>query len=59
MIMKNKKIELDVDFIGSQESLTKEEEKKLSDYFKKCKLDSQKRLLKTSSKLSKHGRTMI
>ena len=57
--MKNKKIELDVDFIGSQESLTKEEEKKLSDYFKKRKLDSQKRLLKTSSKLSKHGRTMI
>ena len=57
--MKNKKIELDVDFIGSQESLTKEEEKKLSDYFKKHKLDSQKRLLKTSSKLSKHSRTMI
>lgn len=31
---KNKK-ELDVDFIGGQEPLTKEEEKKLSEYFKR------------------------
>jgi len=42
--MKNKKIELDVDFIGNQEALTHEEEKKLSDYFKAQKLVSQKRL---------------
>lgn len=56
--MKNQKIELDVDFIGSQETLTKEEEKKLRDYFKKRKLDSQKRQLKTGSKLSKHSKTM-
>ena len=33
---KNKK-ELDVDFIGGQEPLTKEEEKKLSEYFKRNK----------------------
>ena len=30
----NKK-ELDVDFIGGQESLTKEKEKRISEYFKK------------------------
>lgn len=59
MIMKNKKIELDVDYIGSQDSLTQEEEKKLSDYFKKRKLVSQKRQLKTSSKSSKHSKTSI
>ncbi len=46
MIMKNKKIELDVDFIGSQEALTKEEEKALSDYFIIRKLKSQKQRLK-------------
>ena len=34
--MKTKnKIELDVDFIGGQEPLTKEEERKLNEYFKK------------------------
>ncbi len=33
---KNKK-ELDVDFIGGQEPLTKEEEKRLSEYFKRNK----------------------
>lgn len=33
--MKNKRIELDVDFIGSQPSkLTKEEEKMISDYIR-------------------------
>jgi len=57
--MKNKKIELDVDFIGSQEALTQDEEKKLSDYFKKRKLVSQKRHLNVSSKSSKHSKTMI
>jgi hypothetical protein len=35
--MKTRKIELDVDFIGEQTSLTKEEEKALSEYFKKNK----------------------
>lgn len=38
MIMnKNKNKELNVDFIGGQESLTKEEEKKLHVYFQKIK----------------------
>ncbi|MEA3445794.1 MAG: hypothetical protein U9R19_13830 [Bacteroidota bacterium] len=32
---KKKNLELDVDFIGGQEPLTKEEEMKLSEYFKK------------------------
>lgn len=40
--MKAKKIELDVDFIGGQEPLTAEEEKALSDFFKKRKTDSKK-----------------
>jgi hypothetical protein len=36
--MKNKRIELDVDFIGSQPSkLTKEEEKMISDYIRSHK----------------------
>jgi hypothetical protein len=36
--MKTNKIDLDLDFIGGQGSLTKAEEKQLSDYFKKRKL---------------------
>jgi hypothetical protein len=32
--MKTKKIELDVDFIGGQTSLTKEEEKAISDFIR-------------------------
>jgi hypothetical protein len=35
--MKTKKVELDVDFIGGKTSLTKEEEKTISEYFKKSK----------------------
>jgi hypothetical protein len=35
--MKTKKLELDVDFIGGQISLTKEEEKALREYFKNNK----------------------
>jgi hypothetical protein len=36
-IMKTKKVELDVDFIGGQTSLTKEEEKAIHEYIKKSK----------------------
>ena len=36
--MKHKKVELDVDFIGGQGPLTKEEEKALSEFFKEAKL---------------------
>jgi hypothetical protein len=35
--MKTKKVELDVDFIGGQTSLTKEEEKAIHEYIKKNK----------------------
>ena len=35
--MKKKEIELDVDFIGGQETLTAEEEQALSDFFKQRK----------------------
>jgi hypothetical protein len=48
--MKRKKIELDVDSIGSQETLTQAEEKALTDYFKKRKLVAQNRQTKASSK---------
>jgi hypothetical protein len=40
--MKAKKIELDVDFIGGQGPLTAEEEKALSDFFKKRKMDTKR-----------------
>ncbi|MBE0655676.1 MAG: hypothetical protein IH594_17885 [Bacteroidales bacterium] len=51
--MKNNKIELDVDFIGSQESLTEEEENALHDYFEKRNLASRRRQSKLRSKTSK------
>jgi hypothetical protein len=35
--MKTRKVELDVDFIGGQTSLTKDEEKALIEYFQKNK----------------------
>jgi hypothetical protein len=40
--MKTKKVELDVDFIGGQTSLTKEEEKAISNYLSKGKLKKKK-----------------
>ncbi len=40
--MKSKKNELDVDFIGGEKPLTKEEERALSDYFKAQKLKRNK-----------------
>lgn len=36
--MKTKKIDLDVDFIGGQGSLTEAEEKELSEFFKQSKI---------------------
>jgi hypothetical protein len=45
--MKTKKVELDVDFIGGQTSLTKEDEKTISEYIKINKL---KKLKKSSHK---------
>jgi hypothetical protein len=44
--MKTRKTELDVDFIGGQEPLTLAEEKALSEYFKKRKLTTVRKLSK-------------
>ncbi|MEI6596510.1 MAG: hypothetical protein WCO28_13170 [Bacteroidota bacterium] len=44
--MKTKKLELDVDFIGGQGSLTVEEEKALDDFFRQRKLASKKPVLR-------------
>ena len=52
-----KKIELDIDFIGDQNGLTKEEEISLKDFFKKRKLTSQKRQSKIRPKTSKQSKT--
>jgi hypothetical protein len=48
--MKTRKVELDVDFIGGQTSLTKEEEKALSEYIRKHNSKKAKRTpLKTKT----------
>lgn len=48
--MKTKKVELEVDFIGGQTSLTKEEEKTISEFIKKNKSKKVKSLsLKTKT----------
>lgn len=55
--MKTKKIELDVDFIGGQEPLTKEEEKALSEFFSKRKLMAKKPLMDKTRKTLKRNKT--
>jgi hypothetical protein len=49
--MKTKKLELDVDFIGGQTSLTKDEEKELSNFF------SQRKTNINLPKIKQKGRT--
>ena len=55
--MKTKKDEFDIDFIGEQTSLTKEEEKVLSDYFKQkkenFKLTERKKTVRQSKTVTK------
>lgn len=46
--MKNKTKELDVDFIGGQGSLTKEEEKQISEFIASQKLLREKKQLRKS-----------
>ena len=48
--MKSKKIKLDVDIIGGQGSLTAEEEKAISEFFRQLKLATQKNKKKHRSK---------
>lgn len=57
--MKRSKVELDVDFIGSQEALTQEEEKALMEYFRKRKQDLQKAKISLRSTVSKRPKTTI
>lgn len=42
--MKLKQTELDVDFIGGERTLTKEDEKAISDYLKKIKIASKNKI---------------
>jgi hypothetical protein len=57
--MKQKKIELDVDFIGGQGALTVEEEKSLSEFFKQRKITSQKTKNRISTQTVKHSKTTV
>lgn len=47
---KNKSLELDVDFIGGEGPLTKEEEKIISDFIKKRKSMNERKLKNNSGK---------
>ena len=51
--MKTKRIDLDVDFIGGQGSLTKDEEIALNDYFKQKKLLSKRSIHINHNKTTK------
>ena len=54
--MKTKKLELDVDFIGGQGSLTVEEEKALDDFFRQRKLISKKSVLRQQHRTTKRNK---
>ena len=50
MTMKNKKLELNVDFIGGQVPLTRDEEIAISNYIRKCKGKHSRKQLKVGKK---------
>lgn len=52
--MKNNKNELDVDFIGGQEPLTKDEEKAISDFIKSQKVKRERLQLKPKTRIVKN-----
>jgi hypothetical protein len=54
--MKAKSKELDVDFIGGQGPLTKEEERQISEYLKSQKLLRSKKPKRTAKGLSKRNK---
>jgi hypothetical protein len=56
--MKAKKKELDVDFIGSQEPLSKEEEKSISDFFLSKKKERTQKTPMVSKRISKKKSTV-
>lgn len=55
--MKTKSKELDVDFIGGQGSLTKDEERKISEYLKSQKLQKSKKQF--NAKKTSHSRNLL
>lgn len=55
--MKRKTIELDVDFIGGQDSITKEEEKAISEFIKVQKSLNAKRQIR-SAKAKAHSKAV-
>jgi hypothetical protein len=57
--MKRKQTELDVDFIGGVRTLTKEDEKAISDYIKKNKLASKHKTKNKKSQTIKRSRVKI
>ena len=54
--MKHKKTELDVDFIGGERTLTKEDEKAISDYLKKKKLVSKNKIKSKKPRTTKRSK---
>jgi hypothetical protein len=55
--MKTRKLELEVDFIGGQTSLTAAEEKALSDFFRQRKTNTIKTKIRQQSKSVKREKT--
>lgn len=55
--MKNKSKELDVDFIGDENPMTKEEEKAISEFIKAQKLRRAKKLIR-SNKTSRRSKSI-
>lgn len=56
--MKSKSKELDVDFIGGQGPLTKEEEKQISEYLKSQKIVRGKPIRRTTKGMSKRNKVI-
>jgi|WetSurMetagenome_2_1015567.scaffolds.fasta_scaffold631261_1 hypothetical protein len=57
--MATKQIELEVDFIGGQGSLTSAEEKAISDYFKNLKQTSKQVSPQKRHRISKRPKTRV
>lgn len=57
--MKKKHIELDVDFIGGQEPLTKEEEKSIHDYFQSKKEQTPKKEMGRKRNSNSHKKEVV
>lgn len=55
--MKKNKTELDVDFIGGQEPLTKDEEKAISDFIRSQKAKRERLPLKLKTRTTKNRAT--